>query len=73
MGTTGLNIGITIYTELAKLAERGERVVRVVLPQKLYRTWVSEGHSMNPLFSTLGVDVEPGEVRMPEFVRKRAA
>ena len=62
-----MNIGSEVYHAIAKHAEKGERVVKVVLPLKLYNEWVEEGHNINSLFSKLGVSIGSGEVSSPQF------
>lgn len=62
-----MNIGHTVYTTIARYAEGGSRVTKVVLPEALYEEWVNEGHNINKLFDRLGVKVVKGEVTEPEF------
>lgn len=62
-----MNIGQTVYMELVKRAERGRRVCRVRLPGALFDQWLDEGHNINSLFRTLGVEIVRGDVDGPEF------
>ncbi len=62
-----MNIGETVYKELVKRAEMGNRVTKVTLPPHLYEQWVDEGHNINSLFKAIGVTVKRGEVESPVF------
>ena len=61
------NVGHTVYTSIARYAEGGERVTRVVLPADLYEEWISEGLNYDQLFVKLGVEVVEGKVESPQF------
>lgn len=62
-----MNIGSEVYHAIARYAEGGERVTKVILPQPLYDEWINEGHNINSLFAKLGVSIVAGEVNEPKF------
>lgn len=60
------SIGSEIYRTLVRYAEGGERVVKVVLPEKLFQEF--EGDRLTrSMLKTLKVAVEVGEVEEPKF------
>jgi hypothetical protein len=61
-----VSIGAEIYKTLVRYAEGGERVVRVVLPQKLYAEYLDDGLIQSTM-KILKVEVEEGEVVTPQF------
>ena len=62
-----MNIGSEVYKTIARKAEAGERVTKVVLPRPLYEEWIDEGHNINSLFNRLGVSIVEGDVTEPQF------
>ena len=62
-----MNIGSTVYTSIARYAEGGARVTKVVLPPPMYKEWMEEGLNYDVLFVKLGVEVVEGRVESPQF------
>ena len=62
-----MNIGSTVYHAIARYAEGGERVTKVVLPPDLHKEWLDEGLNYDMLFVRLGVEVVSGNVDSPKF------
>jgi hypothetical protein len=63
-----MNIGQTVYAAICKSAELGERVTKVVLPEKLYEEFITEP-GMARMMKTLGVEVVSGKVKVPKFLK----
>jgi hypothetical protein len=61
-----VTIGSEIYKTLVRYAEGGERVVKVVLPKKLYAEYLDDGLIQSTM-RILKVEVEEGEVVTPQF------
>ena len=61
-----MNIGQTVYETICKAAERGDKCMKVELPEELYLEFMTEP-GMQRMMGAFGVDVVSGTGIVPKF------